>query len=233
MNVEKIRIAKLIARSGKYSRRQAEQLVFEGKVRVDSTLVLTPAEKFTSDANIYVDGVMLPKFEKARLVAFHKPKGYLCTRVDTHERKTIYDILPKEFRGFHYIGRLDMNSEGLLLLTNDAELKRKMELPESNIVRKYKVRFHGHLRDRDIAAIENGVTIDGMRYKPAKISNIRKTGTNSWLEIELCEGKNREIRKIFEHFKCEVNRLIRVQFGSYLLDNCNIAISVAKEIAIQ
>lgn len=220
---EKIRIAKLIADRGYASRRQAEVLIAEGVVYVNDVQVKSPAEKFLPSDVIEVEGMVLNKRSTSELYAFYKPKECLCTRTDPQGRTTIYDILPRELENFHYIGRLDYNTEGLLLLTNDSALKRTMELPTSSIERVYKVRYYGKLSESDIRRIEEGITVDGMRYKQCKIELGGAAGRgNNWLEMTLYEGKNREIRNIFEYFHCNVSRLIRVRFDKYSLGDMEL-----------
>ncbi len=222
---EKIRIAKLIADTGAASRREAERLIEAGLVYVNDTKVSSPAEKFLATDIIEVDGRVLNKRSSREVYLFYKPKACLCTKFDPQGRHTIYDYLPKKLANFHYIGRLDYNTEGLLLLTNDPSLKRELELPSSNIERVYKVRYFGRLGKKDIERIEGGITIDGMRYKQCKVAHSGSTTEshgNNWVEITLYEGKNREIRNILEYFDCSVSRLIRTKFHDYSLGSMKV-----------
>jgi 23S rRNA pseudouridine2605 synthase len=213
------RIAKLIAASGLCSRREAERWIAEGRVRVDGQVVTEPGMQAEA-AQIRVDGKKLPKVETARLWCFHKPKGVMTTRSDPQGRPTYVDLLPEELKQLHPVGRLDFNSEGLLLLTNDGALKRSLELPSNGWERVYRVRFRGTMSKATIAALAKGVTVEEVKYKPIKVQLDKdKTKSNSWVEVTLTEGKNREIRKVFAHFGHPVSRLIRIAYGPYRLGN--------------
>lgn len=211
------RIAKVIARRGYCSRRDAEELIFDNKVKLDGVLVTTPATKVADDANIEIDGTTLEKKTETRLWKFHKPKGCITTSRDTHDRPTIYDFLPHDLPRVITIGRLDFNTEGLLLLTNDGEFARQFELPSSNLDRVYRVRAYGDINDHMLSQLKNGLTIDGIQYRSIKCVLDSTKGDNQWLTMTLTEGKNREIRKVLEHFGLKVNRLIRLNYGEYSL----------------
>lgn len=212
------RIAKVIARAGVCSRRAAENLILNGKVQIDGKVIDTPAIKVTSANKIMVDNKPLPRIEQARLWVFHKPRGCLTTNMDPVARKTIFDILPKNMPRVVTIGRLDYNSEGLLLLTNDGGLARHMELPASGWIRRYRARAYGAIDMAAIEKIRQGVVIGEVRYEPAEIE-IEKTGAgdNSWITVAVKEGKNREVRRLLAFAGLEVNRLIRIEYGPFKL----------------
>ncbi|MGI9435765.1 MAG: pseudouridine synthase [Geminicoccaceae bacterium] len=213
------RIAKRIARAGLCSRRDAERWIADGRVAVDGETLTSPAVTVTAASKIEVDGKPLPAAEAPRLFRFHKPTGYLTASRDPEGRKTIADIMPAGLPRLMPIGRLDMNSEGLLLLTNDGALKRQLELPATGWQRRYRVRVHGDVNEAKLASLIKGITIDGFDYGPIEAHLERAVGKNAWLSIALREGKNREIRKVMEHFGWPVNRLIRVSFGPFHLGN--------------
>lgn len=224
------RIAKYIANSGYCSRRKAEELISSDKVKLNGDLVRTPVTFVEDGDEVTVEGKLISSVrEKQRIWAFNKPTGCLCTRSDEHGRKTIYDLLPKgkSFQNLHYIGRLDMNSEGLLLLTNSSEVKRFYEHPENKVERVYLVRVYGGVDPKIFTQSEKGFAIyDKKKRKKltyyAKIEPYKSssdTSRNSWLKFTLKEGKNREIRNICEKFGLEVSRLKRISFGKFKLDN--------------
>jgi len=210
-------LSKKISSSGFCSRREAERYVRAGQVQVDGTTVDHPAFQVGEAAVISVDGHLIPAPEQAALWMFHKPRGCLTTRHDPQERSTIYDFLPAAFQQRHTIGRLDYDSEGLLLMTNNGALKREFELPSTALHRVYRVRMRNTPTAQTLKALSQGVEIEGMRYRPVKAVVQSETRGNSWLEVTLVEGKNREIRRIFEHFRHPVSRLIRVAYGDYKL----------------
>ena len=211
------RIAKRIARAGLCSRRDAERWIADGRVKLDGEVLTSPAVTVTADSQIEVDGKPLPAEAPARLFRFHKPAGYLTAARDPDGRKTIADLIPKELPRLMPVGRLDMNSEGLLLLTNDGGLKRQLELPATGWQRRYRVRVHGDVDEQKLASLIDGITIDGFDYGPIEATLERAVSKNAWLNIALREGKNREIRRVMEHFGWPVNRLIRVSFGPFHL----------------
>lgn len=213
------RIAKRISRAGLCSRRDAERWIAEGRVKVDGEVLTTPAVTVTSKSRIEVDDKPLPEASESRLFRFHKPTGVLTAARDPEGRKTLSDIMPEGLPRLMPIGRLDMNSEGLLLLTNDGALKRQLELPSTGWQRRYRVRVHGDINEAKLASLIEGITIDGFDYGPIEAHLERKLGKNAWLSVALREGKNREIRKVMEHFGWPVNRLIRVSFGPFHLGN--------------
>lgn len=212
-----VRIAKAIADSGVCSRRKAEELIANGKVIVNGQILDSPALNVTDSDEIQVDGKPLAKKEKLRIWLYHKPAGLITTHNDPQGRPTIFDNLPDNMPRVISVGRLDLNSEGLLLLTNSGDWARKMELPSSKIKRIYKVRVFGKLDIDKIKKSEKGIEIDGEKFTPQKISLLSSSGNNHWLEFILTEGKNREIRKICYHFGLKISKLIRIAYGEYSL----------------
>ena len=211
------RVAKRIARSGFCSRRDAERLIASGRVAVDGEVLKSPAVTVTDANRITIDGEPLPEAEQPRLFRYHKAAGVLTAARDPEGRPTIYDRLPENLPRLMPIGRLDMGSEGLLLLTNDGELKRRLELPATGWVRRYRVRVHGRIDESKLEGLHDGIVIDGFHYGPIQARLDRVQGSNAWLTIALREGKNREIRRVLEHFGWPVNRLIRLSFGPFQL----------------
>ena len=211
------RVAKRIARSGLCSRRDAERWIADRRVAVDGTVLTSPAVIVTAASVVTVDGEPLPSAEAARLFRYHKPAGLLTAARDPEGRPTIYDRLPEGLPRLMPIGRLDLTSEGLLLLTNDGGLKRQLELPATGWVRRYRARVHGEVDPARLATLHKGITLDGFKYGPIEASLDRIQGSNAWLTVALREGKNREIRRVLEHFGWPVGRLIRVSFGPFQL----------------
>ncbi len=211
--VEPQRIAKLLARAGIGSRRDIERFIAEGKVALHGKTLDTPATIVASLDGITVDGNPVAALEPSRLFRFHKPAGFLTTARDPGGRPTIMDILPPGLPRVVPVGRLDMNTEGLLLLTTDGALKRALELPTSGVPRRYRVRAYGEISQPAVESLIEGLTIDGMRYGPIDAEIERRTGRNLWLTITLTEGKNREIRRVLEYLGLQVSRLIRVAYG--------------------
>jgi 23S rRNA pseudouridine2605 synthase len=211
------RVAKRIARSGFCSRRDAERLIAAGRVAIDGQVLSSPAVTVTDANRVTIDGEPMPQLEPARLFRYHKPAGVLTAARDPEGRPTIYDRLPEGLPRLMPIGRLDLSSEGLLLLTNDGELKRRLELPATGWLRRYRARVHGRIDESRLAALQQGIEIDGFQYGPIQATLDRVQGSNAWLSVALREGKNREIRRVLEHFGWAVNRLIRVSFGPFQL----------------
>jgi 23S rRNA pseudouridine2605 synthase len=211
------RIAKVIARAGLCSRRDAEAWIATGRVTVDGRVLTSPAATVTAASRIEVDGEPLPAAAAARLFRYHKPPGQITTARDPQGRTTVFDHLPAELGRLQAVGRLDINSEGLLLLTNDGALKRQLELPSSGWLRRYRVRAHGRVTAERLAALAKGVTVEGVDYGPVEAALDHQTGANAWLTIGLREGKNREVRKICAHLGLSVNRLIRIAYGPFSL----------------
>ncbi|MBQ7632907.1 MAG: rRNA pseudouridine synthase [Alphaproteobacteria bacterium] len=211
------RIAKFIARSGVCSRRQAEELIKQKRVTVDGKLIESPAFNVEGNEKILLDGEKLPAIEQTRLWLYHKPVGLLTTHKDTDNRPTVFDNLPPDMPRVISVGRLDLNSEGLLLLTNSGELSRKLELPANGWSRRYKVRIHGKVDIKKMTELEKGAVIDGVQYGKVKIELESQNGSNSWVLITLSEGKNREVRKLMKSIGLEVARLIRLSYGPFQL----------------
>jgi 23S rRNA pseudouridine2605 synthase len=211
------RIAKLLARAGVASRREVERMIAEGRVTLNGESVDTPATLLKSLHGVAVDGNLVKQPEPTKLFLFHKPAGCLTAERDHKGRKTIYDLLPKDLPRVMPIGRLDYNTEGLLLLTNDGEFKRLMELPKTGIERTYRARAFGEISQEQLEELIHGIEIDGVRYGKIDANLERRTGRNQWVEMTITEGKNREVRRVLEHFGLEVNRLIRTRYGSFVL----------------
>lgn len=211
------RIAKVMARAGLCSRRDAEIWIQEGRVQIDGKVLETPAFCVTAQNHILVDGHLLPQAEAPRLWLYHKPKGLVTTHKDEKGRPTIFETLPKDLPRVISVGRLDLNSEGLLLLTNDGALARRLELPSSGWVRCYRVRVHGQVDLNALKKLEKGLTLEGIRYGAVIATLDRQQGGNAWITVKLQEGKNRELRRIFEFLGWPVNRLIRTSYGPFQL----------------
>lgn len=209
------RIAKVLARAGIASRRDVERMIAEGRVKIDGTVLTTPAFKPAPGAVIQVDGKVVAGAEPTRLWRYYKPVGLVTTHRDEKDRATVFQNLPAHLPRVISIGRLDLNSEGLLLLTNDGALARRLELPETGWLRRYRVRFFGNVAQEELDRLKNGITADGVRYGPIEALLERSKGQNSWASVSLREGKNREVRKVFEHLGLKVSRLIRVAYGPF------------------
>lgn len=211
------RIAKFMARSGVCSRREAEELIKQQRVSVNGEIITSPAFNVDGSEKILLDGEKLPQIEQTRLWLYHKPVGLLTTHKDTDNRPTVFENLPAGMPRVISVGRLDLNSEGLLLLTNSGELSRRLELPSNGWSRRYKVRVHGFADKRKLAELVKGAVVDGVQYGPVKVEIESQNGTNTWLSITLNEGKNREIRKLMKSVGLEVARLIRLSYGPFQL----------------
>jgi 23S rRNA pseudouridine2605 synthase len=211
------RIAKVIARAGLASRREAEAWIAAGRVAVNGAVIASPALNVTSRDRIVVDGQPLPQHARTRLFRYHKPRGLVTTHADPQGRPTIFRALPKRLPRLISIGRLDINSEGLLLLTNDGGLARALELPATGWLRRYRVRAFGTVTQEALDRLAGGITISGIHYGAIEATLDREQGANVWLTMGLREGKNREVRKVLEHLGLRVNRLIRVAYGPFEL----------------
>jgi 23S rRNA pseudouridine2605 synthase len=209
------RIAKIIARSGLCSRRDAERLIAEGRVTLNGGRVDSPAVNILPSDTVLVDGVPLSTAEPVRLWRYYKPKGRVTTHRDPQGRPTVFEALPEDMPRVISVGRLDFNTEGLLLLTNDGGLARHLENPATAWLRRYRVRANGRITQEALNALADGVTIEGIRYGPIEARLDRSQGANVWLTLALREGKNREVRRIMEHLGLAVNRLIRTSFGPF------------------
>ena len=211
------RIAKLLARAGIASRREIERMIADGRIARDGVAIDTPATLLPSLAGVTVDGNAVAAPEAARLFLYHKPVGLLVTDRDPGGRPTIYDRLPRDLPRLVPVGRLDLNTEGLLLLTTDGGLKRQLELPATGVERTYRARAYGPVSQAQLEALIEGVEIDGVRYGSIDANLERRTGANTWIELTLTEGKNREVRRVLEHLGLQVGRLIRTRYGPFLL----------------
>jgi 23S rRNA pseudouridine2605 synthase len=223
------RIAKVIARAGLCSRRDAERWIADGRVSVNGKTLESPAFTVGTEDRILVDGKPLPVPEAPRLFLYHKPAGLVTTARDEKDRPTVFDNLPPGLPRVISVGRLDLNSEGLLLLTNDGGLARYLELPANAMKRRYRVRVHGTVKPMQLAALARGVTVDGVKYGPIDARMERaQSGANVWLSVTLQEGKNREIRKVMGHLGLQVSRLIRTAYGPF--DLGDLAAGEAREV---
>ena len=211
------RIAKLLARAGVASRREIERMIADGRVAIDGKVIDTPATLLASLKGVTVDDNPVAEAEPARLFLFHKPNGVLVTERDPNGRPTIYDKLPKGLPRVVPVGRLDLNTEGLLLLTTDGELKRQLELPSTGVQRAYRARAYGAVTQTQLEDLIEGVEIEGVRYGSIDANLERRTGANVWIEMILTEGKNREVRRVLEHLGLKVSRLIRTRYGPFVL----------------
>lgn len=210
------RIAKLLARAGVASRREIERMIEAGRISLNGNLVEHPSLLLKNLTGITVDDNPVAEPSPAKLFRFHKPNGVITAERDASGKRTIYDVLPPMERVMP-IGRLDMNTEGLLLMTTDGEFKREMELPKNGIERTYRARTFGEVSQNQLEELYKGITIEGMHYGPITANLERRTGRNQWIEMTLTEGKNREVRRVLEHFGLEVSRLIRISYGPFIL----------------
>jgi 23S rRNA pseudouridine2605 synthase len=218
------RIAKVIAKSGVCTKREAERLILAGRVKLDGEVVTSPVCFVDINANISIDDKKIPARVEftPHLWIYHKPVGEIVSHSDTHGRVSVFDTLHKKYNlegRILSVGRLDLNSQGLLLITNSGEIARRLELPSNGFLRIYRVRVFGNLDPNQIRSLEKGITIEGVNYGPIKVIVGKSEGANTWCEFHLHEGKNREIRKVCAHFNLQVNKLIRQNFGPYKLEN--------------
>ena len=211
------RIAKRLARAGLCSRREGERWIYDGRVSVDGTVLHTPAITVSAHSTIKVDGKLIPSTTKPRLWRYHKPCGLLTTHRDPQGRATVFDRLPTELPRTISVGRLDINSEGLLLLTNNGDLARHLELPSTGLSRRYRVRIRGVIDGSVLEALKKGITVNGARYGPIFATLDRQLRNNAWLSLSMTEGKNREVRRVLNHLGFDVSRLIRVGYGPFEL----------------
>ncbi len=217
MTPEGERIAKWLARAGVASRRDAERMIADKRVRLNNELVTHPATFVEAGDLVVVDGMLVEAPDRSRLWRYHKPAGLVTTHRDPEGRPTVFEQLPPQLPRVISVGRLDLNSEGLLLLTNDGELARRLELPATGWVRRYRVRVHGRPDERALAGLARGVTVDGVRYGPIEAGLDAVKGDNAWLTVALREGRNREVRRVMTHLRLPVTRLIRVAYGPFQL----------------
>jgi 23S rRNA pseudouridine2605 synthase len=212
------RIAKLLARAGIASRREIERMIAEGRIALDGEQITTPATLLTDVTGLTVDGRPVRPAKATRLYRFYKPQRALTAESDPKGRATIYDVLPKGLPRLMPVGRLDFMTEGLLLLTNDGELKRQLELPKTAVVRSYRARAFGDVTQEQLERLAEGITIEGVRYGSIDANLERGSGRNRWIEMNLTEGKNREVRRVLEHLGMQVSRLIRIAYGPLSLE---------------
>ncbi len=216
------RIAKVMARAGLCSRRDAEAWIAQGRVSVNGQVLESPAYNVQDSDEVTVDGRKLPRAEVTRLFLYHKPAGLVTSARDELGRETVFDYLPEGLPRVISVGRLDLNTEGLLLLTNDGGLSRHLELPSTGWVRTYRVRAYGTISQRELDRLQDGVTIDGIRYGRINAIFEQQIGSNCWLVFSITEGKNREVRKVLEFMGLKVNRLIRVSYGPFKLGDMDV-----------
>ena len=212
------RIAKLLARAGIASRREIERMIAEGRIALNGEKITTPATLLEDVSGLTVDGRPVRPAKATRLFRFYKPPATLTAAHDPKGRPTIYDRLPSGLPRLRPVGRLDFMTEGLLLLTNDGELKRQLELPKTGVVRTYRARAFGHVTQAQLERLAEGVTIEGIRYGSINANLERRTGTNCWIELSLAEGKNREVRRVLAYLGLQVSRLIRTAYGPLTLE---------------
>ena len=208
----------MLARAGIASRREIERMIAEGRIALNGEKITTPATLLDDVAGLTVDGRPVRAAKASRLYRFYKPQRTLTAEVDSKGRQTIYDVLPKALPRLVPVGRLDFMTEGLLLLTNDGELKRQLELPRTAVVRTYRARAFGQVTQEQLERLAEGITIDGIHYGSIDANLERSTGRNRWIEMSLTEGKNREVRRVLEHLGMQVSRLIRTSYGPLTLE---------------
>ena len=220
-------MAKFLARAGVCSRRDAERLIAEGRVKLNGKVLDTPAVKVTAQDKVVVDGRPIGAAEPTRVWRYHKPSGLVTTHRDPAGRATVFQHLPKDMPRVISVGRLDLTSEGLLLLTNDGELARRLELPSNGWLRRYRARAFGRVEQAELDKLKDGITVDGVRYG-AIDARLERAAANSWITLSLTEGKNREVRRVLEALGLKVNRLIRIAYGPFQLGT--LAPGVVEEI---
>lgn len=211
------RIAKFLARAGVASRRESERLIEQGIVTVDGRVLTTPAFKVTPEMDVRVDGARVGAKAPTRLWRYHKPKGLVTTHRDPEGRSTVFEAVATRLPRVISVGRLDLTTEGLLLLTNDGALARLLELPSTGWTRRYRVRAYGRIAQKELDALAEGVDVDGVRYGPIRATLDQTQGGNQWITMSITEGKNREVRRIMEYLGLRVNRLIRIAYGPFQL----------------
>ena len=213
----KTRISKFLSSYNIGSRREVEKMIVEGRIQLNGTKLTSPVHFVDEKDSIKVDGKLVLLKKNKQIYKFYKPQGYICSKQKQDDRGIVYEILPKKFKNFIFAGRLDINSEGLLIITNSGEIARNLELPKNEFIRKYKVRVYGILNENRLKNLSQGTTIDEINYKPFKYKIFNQDKKNFWLEIELQEGKNREIRELMRNINLRVNKLIRLEFGPFKL----------------
>jgi len=216
-SLKKTRISKFLSSYNIGSRREVEKMIVEGRIQLNGTKLTSPIHFVDEKDSIKVDGKLVLLKKNKQIYKFYKPQGYICSKQKQDDRGIVYEILPKKFKNFIFAGRLDINSEGLLIITNSGEIARNLELPKNEFIRKYKVRVYGILNENKLKNLSQGTTIDEINYKPFKYKIFNQDKKNFWLEIELKEGKNREIRELMRNINLRVNKLIRLEFGPFKL----------------
>ena len=216
---EKIRISKFLASYNIGSRREVERIIEEGRIQLNGQKLLSPIHFVNKKDSIKLDGKLLVFKKFKQVYKFYKPIDCICSKNKQDERKIVYDLLPKKFKNFIFAGRLDVNSEGLLIITNDGEFARNLELPENKFTRKYMIRVYGNCEEKKIDNLSKGRKINGIQYRPFRYKIFNKEKKNFWIEIELKEGKNREIRELMRSINLQVNKLTRLEFGPFKISN--------------
>ena len=216
---EKVRISKFLASYNVGSRREIERMVEDGRIHLNGEVLATPVHFVNKTDSIKLDGKLLLFKKFKQIYKFYKPTDCICSKNKQDERKIVYDLLPKKFKNFIFAGRLDVNSEGLLIVTNDGEVARSLELPKNRFIRKYRVRVYGVCEEQKIDNLSRGRKIDGIEYRPFKYKLFNKDKKNFWIEMELKEGKNREIRELMRSIDLRVNKLTRLEFGPFKISN--------------
>ena len=217
-----IRISRYLAKAGLASRRDAEKFILDGRVTLNGNTVVEPWRNCSNTDVLKLDGTVVSQSMSTALYQLHKPRGYLSTSKDAMGRKTIFDLVDSKLNHLMIIGRLDYNSEGLMILTNNGDLKRYLELPKNRVERVYEVEIRGHLTKSNLSKIKKGLSLEGLNYQPIATRVLESNSSHSWIEMVLTEGKNREIRKILASLNLNVVRLIRKRFGPFELDNLKI-----------
>ena len=215
--LKKTRISKFLSSYNIGSRREVEKMIEEGRIQLNGIKLTSPVHFVDEKDSIKVDGKLVILKKIKQIYKLYKPQGYICSKQKQDDRSIVYEILPKKFKNFIFAGRLDINSEGLLIITNSGEIARNLELPKNEFIRRYKVRVYGILNENKLKNLSQGTTIDEINYKPFKYKIFNKDKKNFWLEIELKEGKNREIRELMRNINLRVNKLIRLEFGPFKL----------------
>ena len=230
---EKVRISKFLASHNVGSRREIERMIENGRIYLNGKLLTTPVHFINKKDSVKLDGKLLLFKKFKQIYKFYKPNNCICSKNKQDEREIVYDLLPKKFKNFIFAGRLDVNSEGLLIVTNDGEISRSLELPKNKFTRKYRVRVYGICEEKRIDNLSKGKKINGIQYRPFKYKIFNKNKKNFWIEIELKEGKNREIRELMRSIDLQVNKLTRLEFGPFKISNLKpgeIKIAELKEI---
>ena len=231
--IDKIRIAKFLASYNVGSRREVEKMILEGRISLNGKKINSPVHFVNQRDSIKLDGKLIIFKKFTQIYKYYKPVDCICSKNKQDDRKIVYDILPKKFKNFIFAGRLDVNSEGLLIITNSGEVTRKLELPQNEFLRKYRVRVYGYCDEKKIEVLSKGKIINGIKYKPFTYKIFDKNKKNFWIELYLNEGKNREIRELMRSINLQVNKLVRVEFGPFKLGDLkpgDIQLAEKKEI---